>query len=231
MNNAGHSHWIFIHITSIVTHHGSLLPTHTQFYLFLNLSLISLLSGHHMWQRCTWHLFPGQSPKWTLLCWVTGSMICVCFHSTLIGYEICFPESHVLRLAVDIYVPCAAAFVLTHSPHGTLETDFKENWLSSLDLQADLSDLAGCNCSQKTTQEFLMLQVKFCSRTLYRCWTIFIKKSDKGIPKWQNAGASKPWKLLDSGDCISEAISSLAEPFSGTQRVVQVRAATRLVGA
>lgn len=52
MNNSDPSHLIFIHITSVVTQ-GSLLPIHVQFYLFLNLSLISLLSGHQIWQRCT----------------------------------------------------------------------------------------------------------------------------------------------------------------------------------
>lgn len=123
MNNSGPSHLIFIHITSVVTHQGSLLPIHVQFYLFLNLSLITLLSGHYMWQRCTWCLLPAQSPKWRLLCQVTRSVICVCISSVMIGSEISFQETHILKLAVNIYILCAAAFVLPHS-HGSLERDF-----------------------------------------------------------------------------------------------------------
>lgn len=124
MNNSGPSHLIFIHITSVVTHQGSLLPIRVQFYLFLNLSLVSLLSGHHTWQRCTWCLLPARSPRWRLPPWVTRSVICVCINSAMIGYEIYFQKIHVLKLAVNIYVRCAAAFLLPHSPHGSLERDF-----------------------------------------------------------------------------------------------------------
>lgn len=127
MNNSGPSLLIFIHITSVVTHQGSLLPTHVQFYLFLNLSLVFLLIGDHVWQRCTWSLLPAQSPKRRLLCRVTGRVICVCIQSAMIGYEIYFQETHILKLVVNIYVPHAAAFVLPPSPHGSLERDFWKN--------------------------------------------------------------------------------------------------------